>query len=254
MRVIQEDTVRQMYLKQGIREIHVDKNTLVTQQAKDYIREKRLKLVEDETDENLPKENTDIHPPRQTGAAKYVTEDGTVLSEKPEYMTHIHGNTLVMKNHPVIALRGRLDSLEAEIIQVQYLAAKAGQKQIVQELDEILSYCRTMLACEVTGKPLPQVTLLGFDEQQQRDVSHHPQKYFGMGHLLPDYQMNEWCIQFNLLRTRSREVELGAIAAFVSPDGKAERTDILQGMNRLSSVFYIMMCRAAAKIYDKTGE
>lgn len=250
MRVIQEDTVRQMFLKQGITEIHVDKNTLVTQQAKDYIRDKRIKLVEDE----LPKENKDIHPPKQTGGAKYVTEDGKVLTEKPEHMTHIHGNTLVVKNHPVIALRGKLDSLEAAIIQVQYLADKKGQSQIVKDLDEILSYCRSLLACEVTGKPLPQVTLLGYDEEMQRDVSHHPQKYFVIGHLLPDYKMDELCIRFNLLRTQSREVELAAINAFVSDDGEVKRKDILQGLNRLSSVFYIMMLRSAAKKYEVTGE
>lgn len=250
MRVIQEDTVRQMFLKQGITEIHVDKNTLVTQQAKDYIREKHLKLVEDD----LPRENTDIHPPKQSKGPKYVTEDQRVLNEKPEHMTHIHGNKLVVKNHPVIALRGKLDSMEAAIIQVQYLADQKGKQEIVQELEEILSYCRQMLACEVMGKPLPQVKLLGLDEGQQRDVSHNPKKYFGIGHLMPNYQMDEWCIQFNLLRTQSREVELAGIAAFVSPDGQVERKDILQGLNRLSSVFYIMMCRAAAKIYDNIGE
>lgn len=252
MRVIQEDTVRQMFLKQGITEIHVDKNTIVTQQAKDYIRDKRLKLVEDDERKTFPEENKDIHPPCQEGGPKYVTEDGKVLLEKPEYMTHIHGNTLVMKNHPVIALRGQLDSLEAQIIQIQYQASREGQDKILSELDEILSYCRSMLACEVTGKPLPQRTLLGLDEEQQRDVSHYPQKYYGIGHLLPGYQMDPWCIQFNLLRTKSREVELAAIGAFVSPEGNVERTDILQGMNRLSSVFYIMMCRAAAGIYNKT--
>ena len=255
MRVIQEDTVRQMFLKQGITEIHVDKNTLVTQQARDYIRDKKLKLVEDDlVSEEKPQENRDIHPPKLESGAKYVTEDGKVLTEKPEHMTHIHGNTLVMKNHPVIALRGKLDSMEAAIVQVQYLAHQKGQEQIVKDLDEVLSYCRSMLACEVTGKPLPQVKLLGYDEEQQRDVSHYPQKYFGIGHLMVNYQMDEWCIQFNQLRTQSREVELAAIAAFVSEDGTVKREDILRGMNRLSSVFYIMMLRSAAKIYEKTGE
>ena len=260
-RVIQEDTVRQMYLKEGITEIYVDENTLVTQQAKDYIREKRLKLVEGgrtEMAQNMPskhpephppKENTQIHPPKQSGGAKYVTEDGDILDEKPEHMTHIYGNMLVSKSHPVIALRGKLDSMEAAIIEVQFLAARQGREKIVADLDEILRYCRKMLSCEVSGAVLPREKLLGYDEDQQRAVSHDPQKYFGVGHLLVDYQMDEWCIRFNRLRTQSREMELAAIAAFVSPEGEVEREDILQGMNRLSSVFYIMMCRAAAKIY-----
>ncbi len=260
-RVIQEDTVRQMYLKEGITEIYADENTLVTQQAKDYIREKHLKLVEggrpdreqtvsrSETVSHPPKENTEIHPPKQNGGAKYVTEDGDILDEKPEHMTHLYGNMLVLKSHPAIALRGKLDSMEAAIIEVQFLAEQKGKHKIVTDLNEILMYCRRMLSCEVSGAQLPEVKLLGYDGAQQRAVSHDPQKYFGIGHLLPDYQMDEWCIRFNRLRTQSRELELAAIAAFVSPDGEVEREDILQGMNRLSSVFYIMMCRAAAKIY-----
>ncbi len=78
-------------------------------------------------------------------------------------------------------------------------------------------------------------------------MSHNPKKYLGIGHLLMNYQLSEWCIALNTLRTQARELELAAVNAFVSPDGTvAEREDLLLGLNRLSSVFYIMMCREAA--------
>ena len=46
--VIQEDTVRQLHLKQKVMELHVTKDTYVTSQAKDYIREKGMRLIVDE--------------------------------------------------------------------------------------------------------------------------------------------------------------------------------------------------------------
>ena len=37
-------------------------------------------------------------------------------SSKPEHMTHLNSRELVSKAHPAIALRGKLDTLEAEIL------------------------------------------------------------------------------------------------------------------------------------------
>ena len=250
MRVMQEDTVRQMHLRHGIREIHVKKDTLITQQAKEYIRDKGLILLIDDE----PLENREIHPPAQSRKGQYLTEEGRVLPKKPEHMTHLHANVLVNKNHPLIALRGKIDSLEAAIVRMQYQAWQKRQQQIVDELDEVLLFCRNLLACEVTGKPLLQTTLLGLDESQQREVSHNPQKYYGIGHLLPNYRLDAWCIGLNLLRTQARETELAAAAALIDQRGRIKREDILQGLNRLSSVFYIMMCRSASGIYEEAGE
>ena len=44
----------------------------------------------------------------------YIT--GGVYEKKPEYMTQIFGDHLVVKNHKRIVLRGKFDSLQAEII------------------------------------------------------------------------------------------------------------------------------------------
>ncbi len=164
MQVIQEDTVRQLYLKKGVTEIHLEDGGLITQQARDYIRDNRLTLVEE--GKPMIRENGDIRTPVHKGEGKYRTEDGDVLDQKPEHMTHLYGTLLVSKCHPRIAFRGKMDSMEAAIIALQHRAAHAGKTTLVQDLDEILTFCRTVLTCEVKGEPLKTVTLLGMDENR----------------------------------------------------------------------------------------
>lgn len=242
MRVLQEDTVRQLFLKQGKTEIHVGPNTYVTQQAKDYIKDKRLKLVVDGT---LP-ENQDIRPAPEMAAGRFQTEDGRRLDHKPEHMTHLYGNVLVPKNHPRIILRGKLDSLEAELVRLQASARERENAGLSDSLAPCLEFCRTLMGCEVSGKPLPEWNIFGFTPAELRERSQNPQKYFGIGHLMPDVSMGIWCAELNRLRTLSREVELAAVTAFVQPDGSAQREDLLQGYNRLSSAFYLLMLQTAS--------
>lgn len=243
MEVLREDTVRQLHLKQGRTEIHIAPRTYVTQQARDYIREKRLNLI---VDGELP-ENREIRPAPEMAAGRFRTEDGELLEGKPEHMTHLHGNVLVPKTHPRIVLRGQLDSLEAETICLQVRARRAEEETLAGWLEEITVFCRGLMRHEVTEAPLEEWNLLGLGSQELRDQSQQPQKYFGIGHLLPDCRLGEWCMELNRLRALSRQVELAAVAAFVRPDGTAERSDLLQGYNRLSSAFYVLMLRLAAE-------
>ena len=53
-----------------------------------------------------------------------------MLTNKPEHMTHLRGNTLVFKDHPVIKYRGALDYLESKIICTQIVADKKGYKSL----------------------------------------------------------------------------------------------------------------------------
>ena len=45
------------------------------------------------------------------------------MEEKPEEMTHLRGNRLVPKTHPRIRFRGQLDSLMAQVLELQCRAA-----------------------------------------------------------------------------------------------------------------------------------
>lgn len=242
MYVVQEDTVRQLHLRQGQTVLRVPADTYITAQAKEYIREKRLQLIVGDASV----ENKDIKPAKEMRGGRFVTADGTALDKKPEHMTHLHGNLLVPKTHPRIVLRGKLDSLQADIVCLQVETAAQELWELTESLEELLSFCRKIMQCEVTEKALETPLLLGMDEAEQRKLSHTPKESFGIGHLLPHHKLGFVCAGLNRLRTQAREVELAAVEAFSLPDGTLAQTDLIQALNRLSSVFYILMLRLAA--------
>ena len=205
--------------------------------------------------QNLPKkaaESADEHYKAMPMAAvpqgpdhkpQYVNgETGEVLSVKPENMTHLHGNVLVPKTHPQIAFRGMLDSLEAKIMSLQVAASENGLHRLTDALDEVLAYVRQILSAEVLDKELGEIHLLGLDSARLRYESHHIKEIYGIPHPMPEYRMGRICIGLNELRTFVRETELAAARAFQSGD-TCTRPDIVEAMNRLSSVIYILFCR-----------
>ena len=185
------------------------------------------------------------------GAGKNGPEDWNRPGTKPEHMTHLRDNHLVYKDHPRIAFRGAIDSLESEIILVQILAKKKGLDKLTQDLQEIIKAIRWLLRCEVSGDPVGELMLLGLNTDQMRAHSHHPSQYYGMRHFLPDYQKGEMVAHLNRLRTRAREVELIAYRAFKKEDGEVWREDIIRMLNRLSSLFWIMMFQYLTGRYGK---
>ena len=173
-----------------------------------------------------------------------------MLFRSPEHMTHLRGNLLVFKDHPRIALRGAIDSLEAEIIQTQITAQKAGKMKLVEDLQEVIRFIRNLLRCEVSGEAIGEFNLQGLDADQLRDHSHHPSKYYGMSHFLPSYKQGEIVASLNKLRTLTRETELIAYSAFKGEYGQVSREDIIKAFNRLSSLFWIMMFKDLAGKYN----
>ena len=181
-----------------------------------------------------------------------LKEDGGAgSSEKPDHMTHLSGNLLVSKGHPRIEFRGRLDSLQSKILEVQVRAVELGDRTLAVELEELLEFVRSLLAAEVTDRPLEERALFGLDLDEIRSMSHNPKKTFGLGHIRPHYSMGALCAGLNILRTEVREVELAAFRAFSGDDGSIERPDLLRALNRLSSALYILMYRRLPQGFDK---
>lgn len=250
MCVITEDDIRRRLseLKNSEnKEMIISKKDILTPSAKSYLTEKNvtIKYSEDREQERVIMAEVD----EKQDDYQYETVFGMKLQEKPEHMTHLRGNLLVFKDHPRIALRGKIDSLEAEIICAQILAEKHHMSKLVKDLQEAINFIRSLLRSEITGERVDDFKVAGLTPEEMRDQSYHPSKYFGMRHRLPSYTMGEIVSSLNKLRTMARSTELVAYKAFKDEYGAVERNDIIRGFNRLSSLFWVFMFRVMADQY-----
>lgn len=203
--------------RDGKRVFFLGEGDTLTSAAKDYLAAERIPIL----------------PASQAKITRYAGLDGGWYDEKPEHMTQLEGNILVPKTHPRIAFRGKLDSLQAQVILLIL-----EEPELKGPLEELLDFLRRMLKSEVLGEPFPFGTLLGMPEEQLRKISQLPQKYLGIPHFMPGPEDGAAIARLNVLRAQVREAELLAAAAF--PTG---REDILRGLNRLSSAVYILMLK-----------
>jgi ethanolamine utilization cobalamin adenosyltransferase len=117
----------------------------------------------------------------------YYGLNGEQLDEKPETLTHLKGSQLAEKDNPVIVFRGKLDTLTAMILEAQALGEAKGNPVFIRELQEILTFVRSLLSAEYLETPVREFHILGLSSEELREQSHHPEKYFGFPHLLMDH-------------------------------------------------------------------
>lgn len=190
----------------------------------------------------LSRERIQILPADQAKISQYRLLNGAVLWEKPEQMTHLHGDILVSKTHPRIAFRGAMDSLEGDLMLCQLNCGNKLQKS----LGEILNMARMLIRCEVLEEPVPEGKLCGLTEAEQRQRSHRPQDFYGQAHFMPEYTDGVEILWLNRCRCSARAAELAAARAFTDEDGNATRPDLLKALNRMSSMIYILMIEKKA--------
>ena len=206
--------------REGKRVFYLGKGDQLTSGARDYLARQRIEIL-----------SADLAKPE-----RYRLPGGGYVEEKPEHMTHLRGDVLVSKCHPVIAFRGKLDTLQAELI--------LGQLEIPgerQRLGEILQLSRQLIRCDVMQEPVALEKLCGYTEEELHSHSHFPQKYYERAHFMPEAADGMKIARLNRLRCAVRETELAAAAAFSDRDGNCTRTDILRSLNRMSSMLYVMM-------------
>ena len=206
--------------RDGKRVFYLGKGDQLTSGARDYLQRERI----------------DILPGEQAKVSQYRLLGGGALTEKPEHMTHLNGDVLVVKDHPRIVFRGKLDTLEAEL-----LLCQLADGSLEAPVGEILALARQIIRCEVLDEPLSPGTLCGLTEDEQRRRSHFPQDYYGQPHFMPSAADGAVIARLNRARCAAREAELAAVTAFRDRDGNPTRVDILRAMNRMSSMLYIMM-------------
>ena len=190
----------------------------------------------------LSRERIEILPAKNAKPDRYRLLNGGYLEEKPEHMTHLNGEILVPKTHPRIVFRGRLDTLEAELILCQLAGA-----HLAASVGEVLELARQLIRCDVLEEPVPERKLCGLTEEELRKRSHFPQEYYGQPHFMPSVSDGEVIARLNRARCAAREAELAAVAAFCDREGNPTRVDILRSLNRMSSMLYILMIQEKRK-------
>ena len=212
--------------RDGKRVYYLGKGDQLTSTARDFLRRERIEIL----------------PGSQARPERYRLLSGGYVEEKPEHMTHLNGEVLVPKTHPRIRFRGKMDTLEAELILCQrILGAPEGA------LGEILTLARKILRCDVLDEPLIWDTLCGLSEQEQRERSHMPQDYYGQPHFMPQASDGSVIAGLNRARCFAREAELAAVEAFSDREGNLVREDIPKALNRTSSMLYLLMIQEKAK-------
>ena len=186
--------------------------------------------------DHLTRERIEIRPAESAKIETYHLLGGGTLAEKPEHMTHLHGDILVPKTHPRIAFRGAMDQLEAQL-----LLAQQAAPNYQRELEELLQLARDMIRWEVMEEPVQERKLCAMTADEIRHRSHFPQQYYGQPHFMPHVSDGAALLQLNCARCAARQAELAATAAFLDREGIVRRPDLLRMLNRMSSLLYILM-------------
>lgn len=224
MQIIKAKDIENATKDKVVKEFRADFTMFISQEARDYAAANGITIID---------------------------KDAKAKPKKPEHMTNLDAKRLVLKNHPRIILRGKIDTFQAKVLDVQIVAEELRKPNMVNMLQEVNDYARKILVAELLEEELDDdITLLGLNEHELRYVSQHPSQYFGIGHIAPSYKMGKLAVELNLLRAMSREVEIAAINAFVETQSgmdKIHRKDILRALNRLSSALYIMYLECLAE-------
>jgi ethanolamine utilization cobalamin adenosyltransferase len=213
--------------RDGKRVFFLGKGDQLTWEARDFLNGEKISIL----------------PAEQAKIERYRLLSGGFLEEKPEHMTHLHGDVLVLKTHPRIRFRGAMDTLEAELL----LAMVEAQGQVRRQLQEVLEQARFLIRCEVMEEPVTDLPLCGMSPKELRERSHRPQDFYGQPHFMPSAEDGRLLLQVNRARCAARNAELAAMDAFLDQEGNPVRSHFLQVMNRMSSMLYLIMIQLKAE-------
>jgi ethanolamine utilization cobalamin adenosyltransferase len=171
-----------------------------------------------------------------TGPIPVCVECGQAVSHKPEHMTQLDGGHFASKTHPRIKLRGQLDKLNALVMLVAAQARDMNLLKLAEYLNTMAAYCREIQSAEYNNRPAAELHLAGRSAEEIHAISHRPEQYLGIPHLVPgpiDPAILHW---MNYLRATSREVEILGLEVYPPPN----REDLILALNRFSSGIYFL--------------
>ena len=140
--------------RDGKRVFFLGKGDQLTWEARDFLNGEKISIL----------------PAEQAKIERYRLISGGFLEEKPEHMTHLHGDVLVRKTHPRIRFRGAMDTLEAEIL-LSMVDAQGETRQQLQEVLEhngALEFFGVIVGSDVVKeyKPDPEGLLLAMEQMR----------------------------------------------------------------------------------------
>ncbi len=249
MPLITEIKLREQFKNNELSDVYyISKDDKFTPSARDFLSSKRIQIIVEESvcapslqeiQFSKPLNKEDWETPKEY--KNFYTNE--LMNSKPEFMTHLFENVLVDKDDPRIILRGRLDTLQGHIIDIQILFCEKNRPDLVASLDDLLAYCRQIVRHEVINQDFPNMKVLGMSEEEIHEKSHNPEKYFNLKQMvLVDYKLGVEVAKLNILRAYARECELVAVKAL-----KGSNVSIIQALNRLSSCFHLLMYQEIAK-------
>ena len=209
--------------KEGKRVFYLGRGHQLTSDARDWLSSERIPIL----------------PGEDAKPSEYRLLNGAVFPQKPEHMTHLNAEFLVPKTHPWIRFRGKMDTMEAELILCQL-----AEPELAGPVGEVLALARQIIRCDVLEEPLVWDKLCGLTEAEQRRRSHFPQEYYGQPHFMPSAEDGINVLLLNRLRCSVRETELAAARAYPG----STRTDLLRALNRMSSTVYLLMIEQKGKL------
>lgn len=246
MKIITEIELRDQYKAKAFDTYRIESGVRLTPSAYEFLAGYKIEVHDSEGSlaERSQHKRTVPEQTQPKGKGFILVESGDVVMKKPEEYTHLKGNQLVRKNHPRIRFRGKLDLLESHMVSI---LAELGQEippLLVSELTTIFQYLGKMMRAEVLEETLPFLEFNGWTADDVRDRSHHPMRNYGVKHFQAVPEHGTVMAALNSLRAQVRELEIAAVDAFYNEKtGQMDRQDIEVALNRLSSLFYIMMCR-----------
>jgi Ethanolamine utilization cobalamin adenosyltransferase len=252
MKIITEIDLRAEYKNHQFESFVLNPGDKLTPAASQFLSERRITIQDnsqlskstDQNQGNATKKKVDIKHAELPKEGYLCLPSGRHVMEKPEHYTHLKGNLLVSKSNPVIKFRGQLDLLEANFVASINQVNLFGYKEMADDLNEIFLYLQEIMRAEVLNKPLPFIDFKGWSDADVREYSHHPDKYFGVKHVLPNPKFGMLYAEVNKLRAMTRQLEITAVEAFCSEEeDQCERLDITMALNRLSSLVYIIICK-----------
>ena len=83
--------------------------------------------------------------------------------------TSLDGRIFVEKTNPRIVLRGRLDSLNAQIILMQ---CESQNQNFINDIEEFRQVILKLMYIEVTGENFGELNLWGLNENEIHERSH----------------------------------------------------------------------------------